>query len=172
MSSGDRLLMLSFIVRRNGYLLATVLRIPGDLPFLPIPLHCPFPQSGQSCLFSPSKRMSGSRAQALPILCDCRAGFLSSLLTSIEEGRKGVFIPIVWMRKLRLTDTHIPAHTGKNENYIVVQMNPLTPLSHGKVSKVPAPIWETCKEHSPGRPKLEMKEDRKRSKALRKSHGL
>ena len=128
----------------------------------------PFPQSGQSCLFSPSKYVPGSRAQALPILSDCRAGFLSSLLTSIEKGRKGVFIPVVWIRKLRLTHTHIPAHTGKNETYIVVQINPLTPLSPGKVSKVLAPIWETCEEHSPGGPKLEMKEDRKRSKELRK----
>ena len=64
--------------------------------------------------------------------------------------------------------TELQSLNYKNENYIVVQINPLTPLSHGKVSKVPAPIWETCEEHSPGRPKLEVKEDRKRSKELRK----
>lgn len=73
----------------------------------------PFPQSGRSCLFSPSKCVSGSRAQALTILSDCRAGFLSSLLTSSEEGRKGVFIPVVWTRKLRLTH-HTYTHTCTN----------------------------------------------------------
>ena len=94
----------------------------------------PLTQSGRSCLFSPSKCVSGSRAQALTILSDCRSGFLTSLLTSSEEGRKGVFIPVVWMRKLRLT-SHIHTYL-----HILVRMKTilwckLTQLLHYLMAK-------------------------------------
>ena len=131
-----------------------VLQIPCDLPFPLIPWHCPMLKSGWSCLFSLGKCVFGSRAQALTIPSDCRARSLSSLLTSSEEGRKGLLFPLCGWGNWgsHITHTHTHAHTCKNEKYIVVQINPLIPLSHGNVSKVPVPIWEPWEDHSPGAP--------------------
>ena len=148
------------------------LQIPCDLPFLFIPLHCPMPRRDQSCLFSPSKCVFGSRVQALTMPSDCRALALSRLLTFSEEGRKGLSPCLSHTYTHTHTHTHTRTH-ARVRTFLRIKHILWCKLIHlvhhhlAIISKVLVPIWEPWEENSWRGSKLEIGKDSKRNRELR-----